>query len=288
MNDVQKKVLEILKILIHICEKWDIKYYLVCGSALGAVKYQGFVPWDDDIDVAMLRDDYERFLEVAPEELPEWCFLQTYRSDPAYPRTSAKLRNTNTSFIEKGIEHLPINHGIYLDVFPLDGYPENKWKRIIFEIRKKSCLWKICCAMPESPSIRVRIRNQIFRFLGYHKRTAHNVKKLEKLYAQYTPETSEIWCNHGNAISRKEYAPRWHYGEGSWATFEGLKILIPEQYDAYLTQKYGDWRADLPPEKQRSHHKSIAVDAEKSYTHYVNSVSDVCKPNGNKDSVMEK
>ena len=76
MNDIQKKVFEQLEQFIYICEKWDIKYFLVCGSALGAVKYRGFIPWDDDVDVAMLRDDYERFLKIAPKELPNWCFLQ--------------------------------------------------------------------------------------------------------------------------------------------------------------------------------------------------------------------
>ena len=270
MNDIQKKVFELLEQFVRICEKWDIKYYLVCGSALGAVKYQGFIPWDDDIDVAMLRDDYERFLKVAPEELPDWCFLQTCDSDPAYPRISAKLRNSNTSFIEKGVEHLPINHGIYLDIFPLDGYPEHKWERVFFEIRKKIYLWKICCAMSNPPSIKVCIRNQIFRFLGYHKRTARTIKKLEKLYMRYPPTTSKIWCNHGNSISPKEYSPCWHYEEGTWASFEGLKVRIPKYFDLYFTQKYGEWRKALPEEAQRSHHGYLVCDVDTPFTQYIN------------------
>ena len=76
MTDLQKRSFELLGIFVRICEKWDIPYYLVCGSALGAVKYGGFIPWDDDIDVGLLRKDYERSLLVAPQELPEWCFLQ--------------------------------------------------------------------------------------------------------------------------------------------------------------------------------------------------------------------
>ena len=75
MNELQQREFEMLKLFVGICEKLDLKYYLVCGSALGAAKYQGFIPWDDDIDVAMPRNDYETFLQKAQDMLPEWCFL---------------------------------------------------------------------------------------------------------------------------------------------------------------------------------------------------------------------
>jgi hypothetical protein len=78
-----------------------------------------------------------------------------------------------------------------------------------------------------------------------------------------------VWCNHGNWQGKLEYAPRWQYGKGVWATFEGLRVRVPEAADAYLTQKYGDWRADLPDEQKVGHHFYEVCDLEKSYTYYM-------------------
>lgn len=268
MNELQKKLLEILVPAVEICNKLDLKYYLVCGSALGAAKYQGFIPWDDDMDIGLPRADYERFLQEAPALLPEGLFLQNYRTDPAFPHCFSKLRNSNTTLIEYGVEHLDINHGIYIDIFPLDGYPAQKWKQTLFDLRKKVFRWKQCCALGKNWKPKVEIRNKVFRLLGYHKRTAKTLAQMDKLFSRYSPDTSEVWCNHGNWQGKREYAPRWHYGAGTELTFEGLTVRVPENYDAYLTQKYGDWRSDPPKEKQASHHSYKVCDVHRPYTDY--------------------
>ena len=268
MNGVQKKTFELLEIFVNICHKWNIPYYLVCGSALGAVKYGGFIPWDDDIDVALLREDYQKFLEVAPQELPQWCFLQNFRTEKNYPHISSKLRNSNTAFIEEGMESLPINHGIYLDIFPIDGHPSGLTRHRIFEMRKKWNEWILFSAMKLSGNRKVRFRNKVMRILGFHKRVFQSQLRLEKLYCSYPPQKSKLWCNYGNWQGKLEYSPRWHYGDGVWVAFEGLNVRIPERYDDYLTQKYGDWRSDPPVEKQRSHHMAV-VDVEHSYKDFV-------------------
>lgn len=269
MNDLQRKSFELLQIFVGICEKWDIPYFLVCGSALGAVKYQGFIPWDDDIDVGLLRGDYQRFLEIAPKELPEWCFLQNYKSEPGFYHTFSKLRNSNTTFIETGVAKIPMNHGIYIDVFPLDGHPEGVWKQIDFRLRQKLYSWMRFCVLEQDPKPRVRFRNKVFRALGYHKRLGKTLAKNEALYCAYPPEESELWCNYGNWQGKLEHAPKWHYGNGTWASFEGLRVRIPENFDAYLTQKYGNWREDLPDKDKKSHHYSIVCDAQRPYTDYI-------------------
>ena len=86
MTELQTVELELLRQFLAVCEREGLTYYMVCGSALGAVKYGGFIPWDDDIDVALPRADYERFCRVAPGLLPDWCFLQNYRSEPLFYR----------------------------------------------------------------------------------------------------------------------------------------------------------------------------------------------------------
>ena len=100
MTELQKKEFEMLCLVVDICNQLDLEYYLVCGSALGAVKYNGFIPWDDDVDVALPRKDYELFLSKASSMLPSWCFIQNYRTDPKFPLLGTKLRNSKTTFIE--------------------------------------------------------------------------------------------------------------------------------------------------------------------------------------------
>lgn len=269
MTELQKKERELLEIFIKICEQLGLKYYLVCGTALGAAKYEGFIPWDDDVDVALPRGDYQKFLKQAPQLLPKRLFLQNYRSDPHFPHVYTKLRDSGTTLIEKNMAHLNINHGIYIDIFPLDGYPEGKASRLWLKYRKKFLSWRFYCALAdEDQPLKVRLRNKVFRFFGCHKRTAKALSRLEKLISKYPTDTSEIWCNHGNWQGEREYAPRWHYGKGIIKNFEGIDAVIPENYDSYLTQKYGDWRKELPPEKQKSHHNILICDTNKAYNEY--------------------
>lgn len=269
MNDQQRVSFEMLEIFVKICEKWDIPYYLVCGSALGAVKYGGFIPWDDDVDVGMLRGDYDRFLEIAPRELPEWCFLQNYKTEKTFPLIMSKLRNSNTTFIEAKHKNIPMNHGIYIDIFPLDGHPSNWLEKKIFAIRKKMNDWVRFTVIDEPKTKKGRIRDSVLRFFGFHNRVDLAQARLECLFRTYPTETSELWCNYGNWQGELEYAPKWQYGNGTWATFEGLRVRVPENYDAYLTQKYGDWKNDLPEEEKTKPHKTVIVDTKRSYKEYI-------------------
>ena len=269
MNELQKVEFALLKEFVRICDLLHLTYYLVCGTALGAAKYNGFIPWDDDIDVALPRPDYEVFCQKAQDFLPEHICLQNYRTQSAYPRIYSKLRDSTTTYIEKTVAHIPMNHGIFIDVFPLDGYPIQPKEAKRLEKYKRKQKLKIECVFDVDYGW---LRNMFFRLermVGYHKRTAALLENLSNRLSQYPTSTSSVWCNHGNWQGKLEYAPREQYGEGAWATFEGLKVRIPERYDEYLTQKYGDWRADLPPEQQVGHHYYTVMDTKKPYTEYV-------------------
>ena len=127
MNDrnfekLKKIEIELLLSFIEITKKYNLKYFLLGGTCLGAVRHNGFIPWDDDIDVGLPREDYEVFLKVAQAELPENVFLQNGNTDPEYTLNFAKLRNSDTTFMEQSFKNYKINHGVYIDVFPLDGY----------------------------------------------------------------------------------------------------------------------------------------------------------------------
>jgi len=266
MNDLQRTELEILKTFVSVCEQLGLRYYLVCGTALGAAKYGGFIPWDDDADVGMPRTDYERFLKEAPGLLPEHLFLQNYRTDPAFPHIFSKLRDSRTTYIETDMAHLKMHHGVYVDIFPLDGYPQEKGAQRLFDLKKKLYSWMQYCALKGGPKTRVRIRNWVFRRMGFHKRTAKTLAAMDRMFCSFPAEESRIWCNHGNWQNKLEYAPADQYGEGAIAEFEGIPVRVPEKFDAYLTQKYGDWRADLPPHQQIGHHFYTVCDVNKPYT----------------------
>ena len=131
LKEVQQKELQILLEVDRICKRNGLTYYLIGGSALGAVRHGGFIPWDDDIDIAMPRDDYRKFLKLCSRELPAEYFLQTYTSQPDFPYPFAKVNLNNTTFIENRLHKLNIHHGIFIDVFPLDGVPHRKmWQAL--------------------------------------------------------------------------------------------------------------------------------------------------------------
>lgn len=270
MNELQRVEFDLLLQFVSVCRKLDLRYYLVCGTALGALKYGGFIPWDDDVDVAMPRQDYERFLREAPDHLPEGLFLQNYRTDPAFPQIFAKLRNSKTTYIEKTSAHLPIHHGIYMDIFPLDGYPEERWKQLWLELRKKVFLHMLTTAYTEPPLLRQKIEYRIKRMLRLHKCTARVIAVYEKMVSAWSCEASSVWCNHGNWQGRKDYSPREIFGEGADACFEGLAIKVPSQADVYLRRKYGDYTQDPPKEEQAGHHYYSVLDCSRPYTDYIN------------------
>ncbi len=268
MNELQQCEFSILKSFIDICERLKLNYYLVCGSALGAVKYQGFIPWDDDVDVALLREDYEIFVEKAPQLFPEHLFLQNHYSEPACPFIYSKLRDSNTAFIEKSSADLPIHQGVYIDIFPLDGYPDSNFAALLFE-SKKFIYHRLLVAVYQQPTRLKALLALPFRLLGVRRWYPHVTERYCQLVKKYKTAASSLYCNHGNWQGRLEYAPKEQYQNGTDAYFEGLKVRIPENYDEYLTQKYGDWRADLPADEQRGHHFYLVCDLEKSYVNYV-------------------
>lgn len=269
MTELQKIEFDILKEFISLCKKLNLKYYLVCGSALGAVKYNGFIPWDDDMDVALPRSDYEIFCKKAQELLPKHLFLQNYKTDTEFPMIYSKLRDSRTTYIEKSVSGRNIHHGVYIDVFPLDGYPEDINARNKIEKEKRRYSFLSMCCFNANYSYKIKLLVAIEKLFRVHKKSFKFTKRLDKCISAFPLEKSEYWCNHGNWQGKLEYAPKWHYGDGIDVTFEGLCVRIPEKYDDYLTQKYGDWRADLPKEQQVGHHYYEVMDLNRPYTEYI-------------------
>lgn len=272
MTELQQREFEILKCFTEVCERFHLRYYLVCGSALGAVKYGGFIPWDDDIDVALPRQDYERFLRVAQDELPEWCFVQNYRTDPQFHQLGTKLRDSRTTYIEKMTDTLHINHGVFIDVFPLDGCPDD-WKtyekrRRRFDSRRRVRLNYRRLSRETIFDFKTNYYYIMYRVFGAYADTASAIEDFDRYVGSFSTDISKTWCNHANSASKEEFAPREIYGDGAKAYFEGLSVRVPKDFDAYLTQKYRDWRADLPESDKVGHHFTTMCDITRPYTDY--------------------
>jgi lipopolysaccharide cholinephosphotransferase len=154
-----------------------------------------------------------------------------------------------------------MHHGVFIDVFPLDGYSEEFVskeeisKAMARHIRRKC----IKCHYPRFKGrnllgIRTNVLYILNRLFGLYSDNAKYISECETVISKSPIQKSDVWCNYADCIPGKEYEPRWYYGEGTWATFETLKVRIPEHYDEYLTNRFGNWRADLPEEEKVGHH----------------------------------
>ncbi len=256
---------EMLKSFISVCESLHLTYYVLGGTLLGAVRHQGFIPWDDDIDIGMPREDYERFLKEGQAYLPEYYFIQSMDTEPEYIATFAKIRDSRTTFIEASVASFRINHGVYIDIFPLDPYPDrcHGW----FDFKNNFLKLRIEAAYKGlKASLSTKIKRVVAFMLLPSLEKA--VARRERLYRS-VPHGNRM-VNYGGAWGSKEIVPTSWFGAGKTLTFEGLKVNAPSEYELWLTQIYGDYMQLPPPEKRIPHHFVKMIDLDRPYTDYVN------------------
>lgn len=268
INELRQVELEILRNCIRTFEQLHIQYFVVQGTLLGAVRHHGFIPWDDDIDIGMLREDYEIFLREGKAFLPAHYFIQTHDTDPAYPHGFAKVRNSNTAFVETTCKNLPMNHGIYIDIFPFDYYPDGKLARVKFETQKLLLRYRIRCSLYIPDDDKRSVKNFIRSCI---KRVSKIVYPsldvaLEKQVQLYQREKSGRYrINNGSPWGKRECIPAEWLDTVTTMKFEGMDVNAPIQYKAYLTHVYGDYMTLPPPEKRIPHHFICALDFAKPY-----------------------
>jgi len=274
MNELQKVEFELLKVFIDFCNKNNLTYYLSDGSALGAIRHQGFIPWDDDIDVVMPRPDYDKFISLAKDVFTGDIFLQTYETDPYYTYCFAKLRNSNTTYVETYFKHSKINHGLWIDIFPLDSLsrkPTKKRKFINYKLRR---VWlMIYLSYPRSAIKRIRGKFFLtdalyngFMYLNYFWNAKSIMSKhLEKVMTKIPYDEAYYITNYLGGTSTRKVFTKDLFGEGRLVKFEGIDVLVPAKVEEYLTILYGDYM-QLPPEEKRvSKHKNAGCDLNKPY-----------------------
>ena len=251
--------LEMVREFAAICDRHGLQYFAVGGTCLGAVRHGGYIPWDDDIDLGMMREDYEQFLKYAPSELPEKFVLQHFLTDQNTPTYFAKIRNEKTIFLEEFAKDIPTSRGIFIDIFPFDAAPDNK---LIFRLFSFRCLFLnefyltkmvsvICSNRPEESKA-------IYRIIRKSVSKISQIADREKLYIaldrcvrKYNDRGRKMIHHKGLAVS---YVPYDSVFPLKNVPFENTVIPIPRDADYVLKTQYGDYM-QLPPEEKRYSHK---------------------------------
>ncbi len=246
----QLKQIAILEEIDKICKHHQIEYWLDGGSLLGAIRHGGFIPWDDDIDIAMTLEDEKRFEEIAPKELPEWLFLQTPQTDPGSKEPITKIRDINSLYIEQGDDFShPYAKGIFVDIFPFVDYPDisRKWiKRLTKGISKSYSI------LHHKHEYSLRSFTEFFWFGGKYYLYS-SMWKIANLLGKKT-RTSDVPYLNGRGISfdKKAVHPL------GTIKFEGKEFPAPCNPDSYLTDLYGDYMT-IPPADKREFHSVFII-----------------------------
>lgn len=266
IKEVQKAQLDILIEFDRICKKNNIKYQLFAGTLLGAIRHKGFIPWDDDIDVCMLREDYDKFLTVCNKDMKNEYFLQTYNSDPNYIMQFAKLRKNNTIFLERVTANCDIHHGVYIDIFPLDDVRPNTLmgnfqQKLLYGIgRINLTRIKYLCVNADNILHRSgRLAMHYFMKLIPRKLTNSMHRKLFLMFYNRTNFVSHL-TNGASAKRLKKYMMKKNeFYNTIEAEFEGRKFPIPQNYDEVLRNLFGNYEKLPPIEEQEPHHGIVEI-----------------------------
>jgi lipopolysaccharide cholinephosphotransferase len=256
LRQAQLVMLRTLKIVDFICRKHGLRYWLCCGTLLGAVRHKGFIPWDDDLDISMPREDYERFLSIASEELPTDLFLQTRQTEPSYDNISApcKIRDTGSIIMQWHERNKNYHKGIFIDIFPFDRYHRRGVK-----------------------AVRDRLLRSAFRFLCrcYNAEIDKHVSMFKRLLSAFRPvfgallkaclhitcsiikndneglKDAECYMGHGFDTPWVRYFNPDDIFPLQQIDFEDGTFFAPHNTDAYLTHIYGSDYMTPPPEGER-------------------------------------
>lgn len=266
LTGAQVAILNIFKEVKPLLESSSTPYYLLGGSLLGAVRHKGFIPWDDDIDIGIVREDYERFLSTVAKHLPENLELRSYRDDSDHHYYFSRIVDKRFYMRREG-SFITRNENLWVDIFPLDGMPNNPIVRRLHMLRLLyvrmryhiACFDKVNLHRPHRP-LSERFVIALVKF--FHGHGGKNYKKwlvkLDNLLRRYTVENSDWVVNFMGQYKFKEMFPKSYYGQGNMYDFEGMKLQGPENYDAVLSQMYGDYMKE-PADKDKNVHDAHLV-----------------------------
>lgn len=256
--------LQNLKVFDEICKKLNIKYFLYGGTLIGAVRHKGFVPWDDDLDVALSRNDYMKLVQEAPAILPKEYYLQSPYTDKKSPFLYTKLRLKGTTYTEFIHHRLDIEQGIYIDIYPIDNIPddEDAFLALYHKFQKLArCYVLRQCHFPsvEGTSLKRRVKNLARFALSTMLKLIPQkqfVNQADALMTKYNHINTSRMGNLSYFDSTNLFYNPFPMKRGE---FEGLSVNLPGGWHEHLTSRYGDYM-ELPAEEDRLGHMPYLLD----------------------------
>ena len=261
LSQLQQALYQTLAEVDRICKKHGIRYFVTGGTAVGAYFWGKILPWDDDVDVGMMRPDYERFARIAQKELGDRFFLQTPDTEPHTPFFFMKVRMNGSRFSESTFKDIKMHQGIYVDIFPFDKVPRQRWLGRLqywlvqtlngLFIATEIWQWKHFgrCDIPQ-PRKRGWLPCLLTRLIitVLPKRTIYNI-----MYRAQTMFNGRKLDEVKNIITRNERLPITDVVEAQTVTLGPLQVKAPRDLLLYLTNHYGTVRKDIPDEMKVSH-----------------------------------
>lgn len=273
LNKLHAVQLQILGDFINVCEKYNLTYFAVYGTAIGAVRHSGFIPWDDDIDVGMLREDYDKFFEVFNQELGDKYNLLTPETDGRYACTVTHLQRKGTRFVSEMSQDLKCEQCIFMDIFPFDYVAAGRKQRLS-QGRKANFLGKMLflsgTAYPFIPfgGIKGKIAGLICKMIHFGLKILHITpikiyKKYKHVATEYNVKSdrSEYVTSFEYAGCLKDMIKEKNLFPMKKVPFENLEINIPNNNHEFLKKVYGDYM-QLPSEENRVNHMPLIIQFE--------------------------
>lgn len=265
-------IIDVLSVFIRICEAQGLRYFCAGGTAIGAVRHQGMIPWDDDIDVFMPRPDYDRFLRLATQSMPEGYEVLSPYATKDYPMYFAKMCNARTTLLEN--ERIPCVFGLYIDIFPLDGacddvetcYREKRrFKRLMNKLEAVSTHNSfgeyVGLLTKRREWGRFAVKTVAFCCRSWLRRWL--LKQMDSIAYGHDYALSSRVVTYSGAYQRQEIYPKAWLETPQMFAFEGIMVNLPYDYDAYLRHFFGDYMTLPPVEQRASHHQKVFFDLDK-------------------------
>lgn len=268
---LQLKILDIVKDIDEVCKKNNIEYYILYGSAIGAIRHKGFIPWDDDFDIGMTYDNYVKFLEVCEEQLDKnKYYVQTPDKEKDYYLSFSKIRDITTTLVEEGNKDIDIVRSVYVDVFPIVGCPDNKFKEEILKINRAFML----SANKNIINNKVLrgIFNVILKIFGRKRILKYTTKRCFKCDCN----SSKYWVSIADGDSfEQNKLEKSIYGSPRYIDFEDTKLPVPEKTDEYLRNIYGNYM-EIPSKEQikAREHTPYFLDLNLPYKQYIKKIGE--------------
>ena len=250
----------------RICDKHGLRYYALGGTLLGAIRHNGFIPWDDDLDVAMPRPDYERFIELSKKELPHHLRFMNWRNTPELQALFGKVQETRREIVtnlEKQL-NIVLSNGVYIDIFPLDGYPESWMERSLVKMKHLflSFVWHYLTRDIKECKIKGKIACALGMVIS---KILPGLKTVEDLMRIFEDDAKKTLFEFSNLVADVsiyndifKYPPqqRKSWGSPKSHIFNGKRMNVPENPDDPLTSRFGkDYMTPPPRDKRKSTHR---------------------------------